>query len=51
MSRVKNCSQKEMAVARAAPRYPKPAPDDAAVRVVSGPREQRAGGGKGKGVG
>ena len=51
MSRVTNCSQKEMAVASAAPRYPNPAPQDAAVRVVSGPREQIGGrGGKRRGV-
>ena len=35
MSRVRNCSQKEMAVATAAPRYPKPAPQDAVSRAVS----------------
>ena len=29
MSRVRNCSQKEMAVASAAPRYPNPAPQEA----------------------
>lgn len=50
MSRVKNCSQKEMAVASAAPRYPKPALQDAVVRVVSGHREHR-GERQGQGVG
>lgn len=29
MSRVRNCSQKEMAVASAAPRYPNPEPQEA----------------------